>query len=1144
MNFDNDPIGICREVLRVVKHWMSHGVRVFRVDNPHTKPVAFWEWLLKEIRRTDPDVIFLSEAFTRPPMMRALGAVGFHQSYTYFTWRTAKWELEQYLMEVSHESDHTMRPNFFVNTPDILHAYLQYGGPAAFKIRAAIAATGSPSWGVYAGYELFEHVAVKPGSEEYLDSEKYQIRIRDWDAAAAEGRTLAPYLTRLNEIRRAHPALRLLRNVAIHSSDDENVLVFSKVARARPPGSRRRRRRRRQPRPARRPRDDDPPRPACARARLGRLVHGPRRDHRCGVGLEPAQLRPARSRRRARAHPRCVRAEAMNAEISEAFPDTPEVSGTTPDWFKTAVFYEVMVRSFRDSNGDGTGDFKGLIEKLDYLAWLGVDCLWIPPFFTSPLRDGGYDVADYTDILPEIGTVEDFHELLDAAHQRGLRVIIDFVMNHTSDQHPWFQASRSDPDGPYGDFYVWSDTDEKYPDARIIFVDTEPSNWTWDPVRQQYFWHRFFNHQPDLNFDNPAVHDAILDAVSFWFDMGLDGFRLDAVPYLYEREGTNGENLKETHEFLRKVRRFVDDKYPGKVLLAEANQWPADVVDYFGDFEVGGDQCHMCFHFPVMPRIFMAVRRESRYPISEILEQTPPIPSGCQWGIFLRNHDELTLEMVTDEDRDYMWEEYAKDPRMKANIGIRRRLAPLLDNDTNRIELFSALLLSLPGSPVLYYGDEIGMGDNIWLGDRDGVRTPMQWTPDRNAGFSAATPGKLHLPAIQDPVYGYQSVNVEAQLENPSSLLHWTRRMIWARRRHDAFGLGSFSDLGGSNPTVLSYAREHDLGDGTSDVILCVNNLSRFPQPVELDLRRFEGMVPIELLGGVPFPAIGELPYLLTLSGYGFYWFRLTTPDAPGGPAPVSQPVSTSLDPSVLAGYLARTRWFGGKGRPFEVSDVRTLGVLPGGPPLVVIHLVEVTYGDAGPDSGEDGTELYQVPLVFYEHPETRLDHAFVGWWEDPEHGWVHAYDALHDREAMALWQRAFASAGTGARTEEPDTEEQSGLTFHRLTGHQLDLEAHSTLFSGEQSNSSVAFGEDALMKVFRKVTPGANPDITVHAELTRAESEHIAALYGWLEVADPADPDGGVLQLAMLQEFLRTATRRVRARAGQRPHPVRRRRA
>ncbi len=554
--------------------------------------------------------------------------------------------------------------------------------------------------------------------------------------------------------------------------------------------------------------------------------------------------------------------------------DVPhEIDRSDADWFKSAVFYEVLVRSFRDASGDGVGDLQGLTEKLDYLEWLGVDCLWLPPFFPSPLKDGGYDVADYTGVASDVGTIEDFHALLEAAHARGIRLIIDFVMNHTSDQHPWFQSSRTDPEGPFGDFYVWNDTDEPYSDARIIFVDTESSNWTWDPVRQQYFWHRFYSHQPDLNFENPAVHEAMLEALAFWLDLGVDGFRLDAVPYLYEEEGTNGENLDRTHEFLKKVRRYVDDRYPGRVLLAEANQWPDDVVDYFGDPEVGGDECHMCFHFPVMPRIFMSVRRESRYPISEILAQTPAIPEHCQWGIFLRNHDELTLEMVTDEDRDYMWTEYATDPRMKANIGIRRRLAPLLDNDTNQMELFTAMLLSLPGSPVLYYGDEIGMGDNIWLGDRDGVRTPMQWTPDRNAGFSRATPGRLSSPVIMDPVFGFQSINVEAQQESKSSLLQWTRRMIQVRRQHPAFGLGTFFDLGGSNPTVLSYLREH--GD---DVMLCVNNLSRFPQPVELELHRFAGSHPIEMLGGVHFPAIGELPYLLTLPGYGFYWFRIAGP--------------------------------------------------------------------------------------------------------------------------------------------------------------------------------------------------------------------------------------------------------------------------
>ncbi|MGH3356169.1 MAG: maltose alpha-D-glucosyltransferase [Nocardioidaceae bacterium] len=564
----------------------------------------------------------------------------------------------------------------------------------------------------------------------------------------------------------------------------------------------------------------------------------------------------------------------MNSPAPEDLPhDESGLPQDDPHWFKRAVFYEVLVRSFKDSNGDGVGDFRGLREKLDYIEWLGVDCLWIPPFYTSPLRDGGYDVADYIDIQPEVGTLDDFKDLLDAAHARGLRIIVDFVMNHTSDQHEWFQESRRDPNGPYGDFYVWSDNDDGYPGTRIIFVDTEASNWTWDPVRSQYFWHRFYSHQPDLNFENPKVHDAMFEALSFWLDLGVDGFRLDAVPYLYETDGTNNENLPETHHFLKRVRQYVDDHYPDRVLLAEANQWPSDVVDYFGDVESGGDECHMCFHFPVMPRIFMAVRRESRYPISEILAETPPIPHNCQWGIFLRNHDELTLEMVTDEDRDYMWDEYATDPRMKANIGIRRRLAPLLDNDVNRMELFTALLLSLPGSPVLYYGDEIGMGDNIWLGDRDGVRTPMQWTPDRNAGYSTATPGKLHLPVIMDPVFGYQRVNVETELENSSSLLHWTRLIVHARKDHPAFGMGAFTDLGGSNPTIFTYSRE--FGD---DVVLCVNNLSRFPQPVELDLRRFEGIEPVELLGGVRFPQIGELPYLLTLGGYGFYWFRLPKP--------------------------------------------------------------------------------------------------------------------------------------------------------------------------------------------------------------------------------------------------------------------------
>ena len=545
-----------------------------------------------------------------------------------------------------------------------------------------------------------------------------------------------------------------------------------------------------------------------------------------------------------------------------------ETEPRDPHWYKRAVFYEVLVRGFADSNGDGTGDLRGLMAKLDYLSWLGIDCLWLLPIYASPLRDGGYDISDFMSVLPEFGDLGDFVQLIDAAHARGIRVIADLVVNHTSDAHPWFQASRSDPTGPYGDFYVWSDTDDRYADARVIFVDTEASNWTWDPVRQQYFWHRFFRHQPDLNYENPAVQDAILEVLRFWLDLGIDGFRLDAVPYLYEAEGTNCENLPATHTYLRRLRREVDAMYPDRVLLAEANQWPADVVQYFGD----GDECHMAFHFPLMPRNFLAVRRESRYPIAEILANTPEIPPNCQWGIFLRNHDELTLEMVTDEERDYMYAEYVTDPRMRANVGIRRRLAPLLENSRRQIELFTGLLLSLPGSPVIYYGDEIGMGDNIYLGDRDGVRTPMQWSPDRNAGFSSCDPHRLYLPLLMDPVYGYQALNVEAETRQGASLLHWTRRMIEVRKRHPTFGQGSYLELPASNPSVLAFVREFG-----EDVVLCVNNLSRFHQPVELDLRRFEGCTPVELSGGVHFPRIGELPYLLTLTGHGFFWFQLTS---------------------------------------------------------------------------------------------------------------------------------------------------------------------------------------------------------------------------------------------------------------------------
>jgi maltose alpha-D-glucosyltransferase / alpha-amylase len=541
-----------------------------------------------------------------------------------------------------------------------------------------------------------------------------------------------------------------------------------------------------------------------------------------------------------------------------------------PTWFQRAVFYEIHIRGFSDGNDDGIGDFIGLTERLDYLQWLGIDCIWMLPFYASPLRDGGYDISDYYAVHPDYGTTEHFAAFIEGAHQRGIRVIADLVMNHTSSDHAWFQEARSAPDSPRRDWYVWSDTDERYPEARIIFVDTETSNWTWDAVANQYYWHRFFSHQPDLNFDNPAVCDAMIDVIRYWLDFGLDGFRLDAVPYLFEREGTNCENLPETHAFLRRLRRTVDAEYPDRVLLAEANQWPADVVEYFG----ASDECHMAFHFPVMPRLFMSMRREEAMPIVEILEQTPNIPPNTQWGLFLRNHDELTLEMVTDDERDYMYDEYANDPAMRLNLGIRRRLAPLLENGRDDIELATAVLFSLPGSPILYYGDEIGMGDNIYLGDRDGVRTPMQWTGDRNAGFSRADFARLYLPPLMDPVYGFQAVNVEAQLRTSTSLLRWVHRFIELRKLHPVLGQGTYEALRPANARVFAHLRTLE-----SEIVLCVHNMARSAQAVELDLSRFEGKIPEEMFGKTRFPRIGSLPYLLTLAGRGFFWFTLRSDD-------------------------------------------------------------------------------------------------------------------------------------------------------------------------------------------------------------------------------------------------------------------------
>ncbi len=545
------------------------------------------------------------------------------------------------------------------------------------------------------------------------------------------------------------------------------------------------------------------------------------------------------------------------------------MSETATPWYKDAVIYQVNVRGFYDSNADGIGDLRGLTEKLDYLRELGVDCLWLMPIYTSPLKDDGYDIADFYNIQTSLGTVEDFEALTRAAHERGIRIIGDLVLNHTSDQHAWFQAARRDRTSPYHDYYVWSDTAEEYQGTRVIFKDTHDSNWSWDTVARRYFWHRFYSHQPDLNYDNPAVQEEVLKVIAFWLDRGIDGFRVDAIPYLFEREGTNCENLPQTHAFCKRIRSFVDEHYPGTLLLAEANMWPSDLIPYFG----AGDEFHMAFNFPIMPRMFMALRREQCWPIIEIMDQLPAIPATCQWALFLRNHDELTLEMVTDEERDFMYAEYAKDPRMRLNLGIRRRLAPLVDFDRRQIELLHSLLFTLPGSPVLYYGDEIGMGDNIFLGDRNGVRTPMQWSGDRNAGFSRADPSQLYQSVLMDPINHYQAHNVEAQIRSPTSLLWWMRRMIRVRKKYPVFGRGSMKFVTCENRRVVAYVREFE-----DQVVLIVNNLSAHAQPAVLDLRGFQGTTPVELIGNTVFPTIREEPYQLSINPHSYFWFKLDRP--------------------------------------------------------------------------------------------------------------------------------------------------------------------------------------------------------------------------------------------------------------------------
>jgi maltose alpha-D-glucosyltransferase/alpha-amylase len=764
-------------------------------------------------------------------------------------------------------------------------------------------------------------------------------------------------------------------------------------------------------------------------------------------------------------------------------------SATDPHWYKDAIIYELHVRAFHDSNNDGIGDFGGLIQKLDYLQDLGVTCLWLLPFFPSPLRDDGYDIADYTSVHPTYGTLADFQTFLGEAHERGLQVMIELVLNHTSDAHPWFQAARLAPPGsPEREFYVWSDTDQRYRDARIIFTDTEKSNWTWDPVAKAYYWHRFFSHQPDLNFDNPAVVDEMVRVMRFWLDLGVDGLRLDAIPYLVERDATSCENLPETHAVIKRIRREMDAEHENRVILAEANQWPVDVRPYFGD----GDECHMAFHFPLMPRIFMALRLEDRLPITDVMAQTPDIPVGCQWGLFLRNHDELTLEMVSDEERDYMYLAYSADPRMRLNIGIRRRLAPLMDNNRRRIELLNSLLFSFPGTPIVYYGDEIGMGDNIYLGDRNGVRTPMQWNADRNAGFSRATPAKLFSPVVMDPVYGYEAINVEAQQGDASSLLSWMRNMIALRKLFSVFGRGSFEMLLPGNRKVLAYIRRHE-----DDRVLCVANLSRFAQPVTLDLSAMEGMTPVEMLGYVEFPPVGREPYQLTLAPYGFLWFELHQPaetvevvaedagvaEAPldmtgGWPALFEGAERGRLESIALPAFLPRQRWFGGKARTISATSIIDWGELPG--VRAVLTLIEVRYEDGG-------SETYFAPFAVSTGPEAdRL--------RDRSAGAVVAVVSVRGVSGVladGLFDPAVCDALLACIERGGDVRMQLG-TARGAPGAALadvlaDLGERPAVVAGsaEQSNSSIRFGDRLILKTFRRQEAGPNPDEEIDRYLT-----------------------------------------------------------
>jgi maltose alpha-D-glucosyltransferase/alpha-amylase len=779
-----------------------------------------------------------------------------------------------------------------------------------------------------------------------------------------------------------------------------------------------------------------------------------------------------------------------------------------PLWYKDAVIYQLHVRAFRDSNEDGIGDFRGLTEKLDYLQDLGVTALWLLPFYPSPLRDDGYDIADYTNVHPNYGTLQDFKTFLKEAHWRGLRVITELVINHTSDQHPWFQrARRAEPGTSARDFYVWSETPDKYPDARIIFKDYELSNWTWDPLAKAYYWHRFYSHQPDLNFDNPQVRKALFQAMDFWLEMGIDGLRLDAVPYLYEREGTSCENLPETHAFLKELRQYIDKKYPGRMLLAEANQWPEDAAAYFGQ----GDECNMAFHFPVMPRLFMAVHMEDNYPIIDILDQTPAIPENSQWALFLRNHDELTLEMVTDEDRDYMYKVYANDPQARVNLGIRRRLAPLLWNNRRKIELLNCLLSSLPGTPIIYYGDEIGMGDNIYLGDRNGVRTPMQWSADRNAGFSRANPQRLYLPVIIDPEYLYEAVNVEAQQQNLHSLLWWTKRLLQLRKTFHAFGRGTIEFLHPENRKVLVFIRR--LGD---EIILVVANLSRFVQFAELDLSAYKGMIPVELFGRTPFPSIGELPYFITLGPHAFYWFKLEPPrvEQVSPPAAAELPVletagswdgifqgrnRTALE-RILPDYLQKCRWFGGKARPVRAAKIFDAYRMSFDSSSAYFVFVEIQYSGGLPEN-------YLLPLAFAEaervaeiaqaNPAAAVAQLKVRDGEQTSEGIL--FDALAD----ARFSKALLEAIARRRRFKGDDGEIVALPsehFREIAGSS-EAPLDPVPIKREQSNSSIVFGDRLILKIFRRLVEGVNPDLEIGRFITEKTSfAHTPPFAGALE--------------------------------------------